>query len=336
MYLDANLPLDSRLKDIPEIAKGAEALGFDAIWMGETQHNPFLVGALAAEHTTRIRYGTAIAVSFARSPAVMAHTAWDLAGASDGRFILGLGTQVKAHIERRFGMEWPDSVVGKLREQIQALRAFWQAWQQGERLNYRGEYYKLTLTSPFFTPAPIQHPHIPVYIAGVNAGLARLAGETADGFHTHPFHTPDYLRKELLPAVEAGAAGHGRTRQQVSVVVNAFIVTNEAEREFVRGQIAFYASTPSYRKVLAHHGWEEVGERLSGLASRQQWPEMSALIDDRILETVATLAAPGDLAAALQERYRGIADRLTVYLPFVPGERDAFWKTLRAGFPSKP
>lgn len=333
MKLDVNIPLDSRLKDIPAIAKQAETIGFDALWMGETQHDPFLAGALAAEHTSRIQYGTAIAVSFARSPAVMAHTAWDLAEASEGRFLLGLGTQVKAHIERRFGMEWPGSVVGKLREQIDVLRAFWHAWQAGEQLNHRGDYYKITLSSPFFTPAPIKYPQIPVYIAGVNTGLASLAGETADGFHVHPFHTPDYLRQVLLPAIQTGADANERKREQVSVVVNAFIITNEAEREFVRSQIAFYASTPSYRKVLAQHGWEEIGEQLSTLASRQQWEEMSSLVDDSILEKIATIAKPGELAAALQERYQGIADRMTVYLPFQPGQRDDFWQTLRDGFP---
>ncbi len=331
MKLDAFFPPETPLSHYAEMSRAAERIGFDAIWTAETQHNPFLPGVLITEHTQNIKFGTAIAVGFARSPAVMAHTAWDLADFSGGRFMLGLGTQVKAHITRRFGMDWPESVVGKQREQINAIRAFWNNWQNGEPLNQRGDYYNLTLSSPFFTPAPIDQPNIPIYIAGVNTGLARLAGETADGFHVHPFNTPRYLQEILLPAIEAGAAKTGRTRKDISIVVNAFVISDDSERESVRQQISFYASTPSYRKVLAQHGWEEVGEQLSKLAARQKWSEMPALIDDTILETVATIAPPAELADALQERYNNLADRLTVYIPFTPGERDAFWQELRKG-----
>ena len=167
---------------------------------------PFLPGALISERTDKLRFGTAVAISFARSPTTMAYTAWDLAQASGGRFILGLGTQVTAHIVRRFGMQWPNSVVGKLREQIESIRAIWDTWQNEKSLKFRGEYYKLSLMSPFFNPGPIQHPDVPIYIAGVNKGLARLAGETADGFHIHPFHTPLYLKEVLIPTIEKGAA----------------------------------------------------------------------------------------------------------------------------------
>lgn len=330
MYFDASLPPMS-LRQVPAVAQAAEALGFDAIWTAETQHNPFLPHALIAEHTQRLRMGTAVAIAFARSPADLAYTAWDLADASQGRFILGLGTQVKAHITRRFGMPWPDSVVGKFREQIQAIRAFWHAWQTGEPLNFRGSYYKLTLMSPFFNPGLIEHPEIPIYIAGVNTGLARLAGEVADGFLVHPFHTVRYLREVLLPAIEKGAAKAGRSRQDVRIMLTAFVITDDQERDFVRQQVAFYASTPSYRKVMALHGWEEVAERLSALAARGKWDEMPALISDEMLATFATSASPAELAAALRERYAGLADRLTLYTPFVPGQRDAFWKALLAG-----
>ena len=205
MRLDALLPPAS-LTSLPELARSAEAAGFDALWSTETQHDPFLPLALAAEHTQRINLGTAIAVAFARSPAVLAYTAWDLADASHGRFILGLGTQVKAHVERRFGMPWPDSPVGKLRDLIQAMRALWRAWQEGERLNHRGPYHKLTLMTPFFNPGPIEYPSIPVYIAGVNSALCRLAGELADGFLAHPYHSADYLRQVVRPEIDAGAA----------------------------------------------------------------------------------------------------------------------------------
>src|SRR5512147_1095890 len=167
MKFDAALPIVG-LKDVPAIAKAAEQIGFDTLWTQETQHDPFLPCTLIAEHSAQMQFGTAIAVSFARSPANLAYTAWDLAAQSNGRFILGLGTQVKAHIERRFGMPWPESVTGKLREQIQVMRALWDTWQTGAPLNFRGEYYKITLMSPFFNPGPIDHPEIPIYIAGVN------------------------------------------------------------------------------------------------------------------------------------------------------------------------
>lgn len=331
MYIDASFP-PAPLSLIPSYARAAEETGFDAVWSSETTHDPFLPGALIAEHTQRLRFGTAVAIAFARSPATIAYTAWDLAQASGGRFLLGLGTQVKAHVERRFGMPWPDSAVGKLREQIAAVRAFWHTWQSGERLNFRGEYYKLTLMSPFFNPGPIDHPDIPIYIAGVNTGLAQLAGEVADGFHVHPLHTALYLREVLLPAIKQGAAKAGRSRGEIRVTVTAFAITNPVDELFVRSQIAFYASTPSYRPVMALHGWEEVAERLSGHAARSEWSEMPALIDDEMLRTFAVIAPAGNLPAALEERYAGLADRLALYIPFTPGERDAFWKMLVTQF----
>ena len=330
MLLDAALP-PTPLNAVPAIAKAAEEVGFSALWSTETIHDPFLPGALVAEHTQRLRFGTSVAIAFARSPANLAYMAWDLADLSDGRFILGLGTQVKAHIERRFGMPWPDSVVGKLREQILAVRAFWRAWQTGERLNFRGEYYKLTLMSPFFSPGPIKHPEIPIYIAGVNKGLARLAGELADGFLVHPLHSPRYLQQVILPVIEAGANKHARTLADVSISVSAFVVTTPEESDFVRSQIAFYASTPSYRPVMALHGWEDVARELSKLAARRQWGDMPQLIDDEMLETFALVSPTTDLAQRLRERYAGLADRLTVYLPFTAGERDEFWSDLVEG-----
>lgn len=327
MKIDAALP-PVPLNAIPETARAAEALGFDTLWGSETMHDPFLPGALVAEHTRRLKYGTAVAIAFARSPATLAYTAWDLAQLSAGRFILGLGTQVKAHIVRRFGMPWPDSVVGKLREQTGALRALWNTWQSGAALNYRGEYYQLTLMSPFFNPGPIPHPHIPIFIAGVNRGLARLAGEAAEGFVVHPFHSPEYLRQVILPALESGLGKAGRARADVQVSVTAFVVTSPEEANLVKAQIAFYASTPSYRAVMALHGWQESAEKLSELASRGRWAEMPALVSDEMLHSFAVAGDEASLPQALSARYQGLADRLGLYLPFVPGERLALWQAL--------
>ncbi len=328
MKFDAVLP-PMHLKDVPAVAQAAESMGFDALWTTETQHNGFLPHALIAEHTQKIAMGTAVAISFARSPGDIAYTAWDLAAQSNGRFILGLGTQVKGHITKRFGMDWPDSVVGKLREQIGAVRALWRTWQTGEKLSFNGDYYKLRLMSPFFNPGKIEHPNIPIYIAGVNTGLARLAGEVCDGFHAHPFNSPRYLSEVLTPAFEEGAAKTGRTRGDLSVSLSAFVATNEVEANYARMQLSFYASTPSYRRVMTHHGWDAVAEQLSAHAAKGEWAEMPMLITDEMLAEFVTFAdSPAELPAALKKRYEGIVDRITVYTPFVPGEKDDFWREM--------
>ncbi len=344
MQFDAALP-PLPLKDVPALAKAAEAIGFSALWTQETQHDPFLPCTLIAEHTKNLQFGTAIAVSFARSPATLAYTAWDLAAQSGGRFMLGLGTQVKAHVERRFGMPWPDSVTGKLREQIQVIHAFWDSWQNGTKLNFRGEYYKITLMSPFFNPGPLPRPLpiseyemergvsggeslIPIYIAGVNTGLAMLAGEVCEGFHVHPFHSLRYLNEVILPAIEEGAKKGKNKKQKTQVSVTAFVATSPEERESCRQQIAFYASTPSYRPVMELHGWTDTAEMLSAHAARGEWSEMSALISDEMLNEFCLVSSETDLAVELKKRYTDIADRLTLYTPFVPGERDGFWKKL--------
>ena len=329
MKLDAALP-PVRLKDVPAIAKAAEEIGFDALWTQETQHDPFLPCALIAEHATRLNFGTAIAVSFARSPANLAYTAWDLAAQSNGRFILGLGTQVKAHIERRFGQPWPASVTSKLREQIQVIRALWDCWQNGTKLNYRGEYYKITLMSPFFNPGAIEYPNIPIYIAGVNTGLAKLAGELCDGFHVHPFHSVRYLREVILPAMEEGVTKEGRKRKDMSVSVTVFAATTPEEINFARAQVAFYASTPSYRPVMDLHGLSSVAEKLSAHAARGEWTEMPMLMTEEMLSEFCIVTEENKLADELKKRYEGIADRLTIYTPFVPGEKDKWWRKLRS------
>ena len=341
MKFDASLP-PVDLKEVPAIAKAAEEIGFDALWTSETQHDPFLPCALIAEHTQKLNFGTAIAVSFARSPATLAYTAWDLAAQSNGRFILGLGTQVKAHIERRFGMQWPESVTGKLREQIQVIRALWDTWQNGTKFNFRGEYYKLTLMPPFFTPPPLHSSAspisagdwengrglIPIYIAGVNTGLAKLAGELCDGFHVHPFNSPRYLRDVILPSIAEGADKVKRIEKNVIISVTAFAATSAEEENFARTQIAFYASTPSYRSVMDFYGWGGIAEKLSAQAAKGEWMEMSTLITDEMLNEFCLVTSPEKLAEELKARYKGIADRLALYTPFVPGERDEFWKRI--------
>ena len=342
MKFDAALPIVG-LNDVAAVAKAAEEIGFDALWTQETQHDPFLPCALIAEHTTHLHFGTAVAVSFARSPANIAYTAWDLAAQSGGRFMLGLGTQVKAHIERRFGQPWPESPVKKLREQIEVIRALWDCWQNGTKLNYRGEYYKITLMSPFFQPPPLPPSpsgegrgvrSIPIYIAGVNTGLAKLAGELCEGFHAHPFHSVRYLKEVMLPAIEEGAAKQGRSGNDVAVSISAFVATTPEEMNFARAQVSFYASTPSYRPVMDLHGWGGVAEKLSAHAAKGEWAEMPMLISDEMLSEFCLVTEDDKLAGELKKRYEGIVDRLTLYIPFVPGEKDEWWRNLAQAFNS--
>jgi len=334
MKLDAGLGTEGGcLKQIDRTAHAAEDLGFAGLWTSETKHDAFLPLAIAANETQRVELGTSVAIAFSRSPMETAQTAWDLQELSDGRFLLGLGTQVRAHITRRFSMPW-DRPAARLREYILALRAIWDSFQTGETLQFEGEFYQHTLMTPFFDPGPIDHPQIPVYIAGVNTRLARLAGEISDGFHVHPFHSPQYVRQTVKPAIAEGAEGAGRDPAQITLATSAFvIVTGDEEaaaeqRESVRAQISFYASTPTYRTVLEAHGWEDVGDRLAAMAREKKWREMPALITDEMLAAFTVEAAPDEIGPALRERYEGLLHRVALYLPFVPGERDEFWRTV--------
>ncbi|HEV8675963.1 MAG TPA: TIGR03617 family F420-dependent LLM class oxidoreductase [Methylomirabilota bacterium] len=319
MKLDINIAIDS-LRDVPALARDAEALGFDGLWASETKHDPFLPLALAAEHTSRVSLGTAIVVAFPRSPTVVAHTAWDLQAASGGRLLLGLGTQVKGHNERRFSVPWT-APGPRLRDYIGALRALWECWQTGQRLDFRSEHYNLTLMTPFFAPMPIAHPRIPIYIAAVNAYNLRLAGELCEGVHLHPFHSVKYLREFALPHIEAGLAKSGRRRADITLITSVFMVTGRTPaetaeaREQVRAQVAFYASTRTYEPVLAAHGWADLMPRLHRKSVEGDWPGMAALITDEMLEAFAVQAPFDGLAAALTARYAGLLDRLAPYLP---------------------
>ena len=241
--------------------------------------------------------------------------------------MLGLGTQVQAHIERRFGMTWSPPVP-RLREYIQAIRAVWTAWQTGSKLSFRGSEYKLTLMTPFFSPGPIDHPQVPIFIAGVGTPLCRLAGEVADGFHAHSYHTRKYLSEVVLPALAAGLQKADRKREAVEVATMVFVALSEDEIEAQRQQVAFYASTPSYRPVLDLHGWGKVGEELGSLAARGKWDEMPKLITDEMLEAFVIIGSWDDIADKLRAKYDGLLDRVGLYRPFVPGLEDAQWSRL--------
>jgi len=308
---------DSSLKGVGEQAAWAQELGFDGIFTSETAHDPFLRTMMAATAAPDLGVGTSVAVAFARSPMVLAHTAWDLASYTGGRFVLGLGTQIKAHIERRFSMPWGQPAA-RMAEYISALRAIWDTWQTGTPLRFRGDFYSFTLMSPFFSPQPIAHPNIPVHLAGVGPGMARLAGEVADGYHIHPFHTPLYLQEVTVPAIKQGADRLARSSDLVELVSSVMVITGSTEaqmeesRRRVRQQIAFYASTPSYRPVLDVHGWD-FGPALGALAKRGRWAEMADLVPDETVAEVAVTAPLDQLGSAIRARCEGWLDRVGVY-----------------------
>ena len=334
MKIDVGLGVGSDgLSGMERTARAAEEIGFDGLWASETKHDSFLPLAIAASNTGTMRLGNSVAIAFSRSPMVTAQLAWDLQELSGGRFILGLGTQVRAHVERRFSMPF-DRPAARLADYIRALRAIWEAFEGDGRLDYRGEFYKHTLLSPFFDPGPISHPGIPIYIAGVNTRLARLAGGLCEGFHVHPFHSPEYVQNTVKPAIAEGAESEGRDPESVELATSAFVISGQSEsetreqRETIRSQISFYASTPTYRTVLEAHGWEEVGDRLSGLAREKRWGEMPREITDEMLAAFAVEAAPDEVGPALRERYEGLIDRVALYTPFEPGKDDGFWRAV--------
>jgi probable F420-dependent oxidoreductase len=314
-----DLALDSpEPRHAVRLAAAAEALGFDGLWLTETDRDPFVALPLLAAATDRIVLGTAITVAFARSPVSLAMTAWGLAELSDGRFRLGLGTQVRGHITRRFGMPW-SAPAPRLGEWVGAIRAAWEAWQTGGPFSYRSEHLDLSLMPDVFRPAPLPagaYP-IPVSVAGVGQPLARLAGRIADGFQVHPFHTRRYLDEVLEPALREGEAERdidGRCER----IVPVFVVPDgdEAVRAAARSRIAFYAATPAYRKVLELHDRGRAGERLSRLAVTGRWAEMAPLIDDDFLSEVAVVGPRDAIPDLLAARVRGVADRVMPLVPF--------------------
>jgi len=328
--------MPASLHDAAATAKAAEDMGFDALWSAETSHDPFFPLVLAAEHTKRIKLGTSIAVAFPRSPMVLAQIGWDLQAQSGGRFILGLGTQVRGHNERRFGIKW-EHPGPKLREMIQMIHAIWDCWQNGTRPNFVGKFYNFTLMTPVFNPGPIDYPRPGIYIAGVNEYMCRLAGELCDGFHAHPFHSIKYLDDVVFPNIHRGLEKAGRKRGDISMSSTVFVITGENQKEIeaakgpVRQQLSFYASTPAYAGVLEAHGWGETGRRLTEKSKRGDWAGMASEITDEMLDVYAVTATSDQVADAIQQRYARYFDRVAFYLPFRAGDKER-WRRLVAAF----
>jgi probable F420-dependent oxidoreductase len=320
--VDAGLGLD--LRDAPRSAAASEAAGYSGVWTAETAHDPFFPLLLAAGHTSSIELGTSIAVAFARNPMTLANVGWDLQAYSRGRFILGLGSQIKPHITKRFSMEW-SRPAARMREMILAIRAIWDCWSNGTPLQFRGEFYTHTLMTPFFTPdrrdlADVGHPRI--FLAGVGELMTEVAGEVCDGFICHGFTTERYLREVTIPALERGRARAGKSMDGFEIVGPSFVVTGTDEAEMAaassatRQQIAFYGSTPAYRGVLELHGWGELQDELNGLSKKGEWKKMGESIDDEVLDAFAVVGAPEEIAPELGRRYGDVISRITFYAPY--------------------
>jgi probable F420-dependent oxidoreductase len=331
MLIDTSISMDPRAAVAG--AEAAEATGYDGIWTAETSHDPFIPLALAAPVTTSAILGTGIAVAFARNPMLLANTGYDLQLLSEGRFVLGLGSQIKPHITKRFSMEW-SKPAARMREMVLAIRAIWDCWDEGTRLDFRGDFYNHTLMTPFFNPGPNPFGQAKITIAAVGPLMTQVAGEVCDGLIAHPFTTPEFVRDVTIPAISAGQAKSGRSGEDFELKVPAFIVTgsNEQEMETVRqavcGQISFYGSTPAYKTVLDHHGLGDLQPELNRLSKAGEWAKMATMIDDEILNTFAVVAEPDQVAAKLSARFGDTAQRLSFNT--MTKMSDGFWEPIIA------
>ncbi len=333
MKIDGGIGFDP--SGIAAQAVKAEQSGYDGVWSAETNHDPFLPIAVGAAATEKLEFGTGIAVAFARNPMTLAVLANDLHLLTKGRFMLGMGSQIKPHITKRFSMPWSHPAP-RMRELVLAIRAIWKTWETGEPLAFRGEFYTHTLMTPFFDPGPNPHGNPKVLLAGVGEHMTEVAGEVADGFLVHGFTTERYLREVSLPALERGAAKADKTRADLTVSYPGFVVTGPDEQTMVaaakgvREQIAFYASTPAYRPVLELHGWGDLQPELNTLSKRGEWVKMGELIDDDILNAFAVVCPIDEVAAEVKRRFGDAVDRFSFYAPYKVDPE--MWAGVLAGF----
>ncbi len=317
---------DVAWNEVAAWAARAEEMGFDGLGAAELKRDPFVTSTLAATMTSRIRISTSVAIAFPRSPMVVAYQGRNIQDLSEGRFVVGLGTQVKGHIERRFSTVW-DSPGPRLREYIESLRAIWDTWQNGTPLNYRGKFYNFTLMTPEFSPPPSDFPPPKVHIAAVNAYNIRLAGELCDGLRVHPFSTPEYTRDVIWPNVRAGAEKSGRSLDDFEMIGTGFIATGPDEqavqraREDVRYRIAFYASTRTYLPVLEHHGWQEINPKLRDLIAENRWDDLPTAVPDEVLDGFCISGTWETIVDQIDARLRGLIDTISLSMPDQPDDR---------------
>jgi probable F420-dependent oxidoreductase len=336
--LEVDGAVSSQLADVSQAATRLERRGYNCCWTAEINHDPFLPLVLAAEHTTSIELGTSIAVAFARNPMTVANVGWDLQAYSEGRFILGLGSQIRPHIEKRFSMPW-SKPVQRMREFVLALHEIWSCWQDGTKLSFEGEFYTHKLMTPMFTPEPSAHGIPKVFVAAVGESMTEMCGEVADGLLAHAFTTKRYFEEVTTPALLRGMERSGRKRSEFQLSCPLFVVTGDDNAEVAanaigtRKQIAFYASTPAYRKILELHGWGDLQTELHRLSLAGEWDAMGTLIDDEILKTFAVVAPLREVAQAVRERCDGVIDRVLIGFPSSVDEATvtALVKELRGG-----
>jgi len=321
--------MTTELAAIPTIAAELEAMGYDGAFTAEASHDPFFPLVLAAEHTERLELLTGIAVAFARNPMTLAQVGYDLQAYSGGRFVLGLGSQIKPHITKRFSMPW-SRPAARMREMVLAMRAVWACWNDGAELDFRGEFYRHTLMTPFFDPGPSEHGVPKVFLAAVGERMTEVAGEVCDGIILHAFTTERYVREITLPALERGWSRGARSREQFELSCPVFAVTGtdddelDGSRRFTKQQIAFYGSTPAYKGVLDLHGWGDLQPELNRLSKLGEWAQMGELISDEVLTTFAVIGPPEDLPALISARYGDVLDRVSLYAP--PNTNDERWR----------
>jgi probable F420-dependent oxidoreductase len=312
MRVFSTLPQED-LRKVGPAARALEAEGYDGVVCMENRHDPFLPLAVAAMQTTRLELHTGIAIAFARSPMTVANMGWDLAGASGGRFVVGLGPQIKAHNERRFSVPW-SAPAPRMREYVQALRAIWHAWKTGDKLAYEGAHYRFTLMPPNFVPEPIDAPAPAITIAAVGPAMANVAAEECDGVKLHVFATRKYLEQEMLPRLDAGLAKVGRPRAQYEISGGGFLATGpddatvQAMFDWVRQRVAFYGSTPAYWPVLAAHGLDDLGQALNQLTRQGRWGEMAGLVSDDVVNLFAAVGRHDQIVKVIAERFGGLVD----------------------------
>ncbi|GJM37001.1 MAG: hypothetical protein DHS20C19_03680 [Acidimicrobiales bacterium] len=325
MHVSITAPTEDP-RDARTLYPELERIGYDRAFSFEAKHDPFLALAVAGEHTEHLELGTAIAIAFARTPMTLANTGWDLQATTGGRFVLGLGSQIKPHIEQRYSMPW-SKPAARMREMVRGIRAIWQAWETGERLRFEGEFYTHTRMIPAFDPGPNPFGPPPIFTAGFGPLSTAIAGEVADGFLVHPVNSRRSLQELTLPAIATGATRAGRDPADVEVVCVTTIVTGRTEEEYerslagVRGQLAFYATTPAYLPVFELHGYGDLHPVLNAMAKENRWDEMPALIDDELIETIAVVGEPHEIALKIRERLAGISDHVSLVNNRAPDPR---------------
>ncbi len=335
MKIDSLMPAMAPA-EVASRARELESLGIDCVWTFEAAHDAFFPLAFAAAATSRLEIGTNIAVAFARTPFSTAQIAWDLQRYSSGRFRLGLGTQIRQHVERRFSMPF-DHPAARVTDYIHCVRAIWNTFQTGAKPTYEGPFYQFKLINEFFNPGPLDFPFPPIYLAGVNPRMCRAAGECADGFHVHPMHTVPYLRDVVRPALDEGARSRGKTVDDLELYSPVFVVTGDTEIErarmeaSVRRQIAFYASTPSYATVLEFHGQGDLCKKLGQMMREGKLDDMGAHVPDALLDEIVVFAPSATLGETLRKRYAGVLDRISLYSTMGGEGSFARWPELVAG-----